>query len=285
MYILQDYDDILEDIITNGFLTTNRTGVDTLTLFGTQGRYKIDEYFPLPTKRKYAYKSIFAELLWMISGSTNVNDLEKMGSKIWTAWRDKSFEEKNGYDDGELGPIYGWQMRNFGGDYNSRHYYSNSGFDQIEFIINELKTNKFSRRIIMNLWNPNDMISFSIRLPCCHYSFQLLVDNNDNLTGILTQRSGDWLPGVSANIFFYSAFLYMIAQQTNLKPYMLIHNTANSHVYVDQIDGAKEYLQRQEISSPKLVLNKAKDIFSYTLDDFNIIDYNPLPKIKIPVAV
>jgi len=285
MYILNDYDAGLKNIIDNGISKPNRTGIDTLSLFGLQGRYRINEYFPLPTKRKYAYKSIFAELLWMISGSTNVNDLEKMGSKIWTAWRDSEFEKKNGYADGELGPIYGWQFRHFGGFYLYRNSNINNGFDQIKFVIEELKSNKFSRRILINLWNPIDMMGTMVKLPCCHYSFQLLVDNNDNLTGILNQRSGDWLPGVSANIFFYSAFLYMIAQQTGLKPYELIHNVADSHVYVDQIDAAKEYLSRKEIDSPKLILNKAEDIFSYKLEDFKIIDYKPLPKIIVPVAV
>ena len=285
MYILNDYDAGLKNIIENGVRKPNRTGIDTLSLFGLQGRYKIDNNFPLPTKRKYAYKSIFAELLWMISGSTDVNELEKMGSKIWTAWRDPEFEKKNGYSDGELGPIYGWQFRHFGGFYLYRNSNINNGFDQIKFIIEELKSNKFSRRILINLWNPIDMTSTMVKLPCCHYSFQLLVDNNDNLTGILSQRSGDWLPGVSANIFFYSAFLYMIAQQTGLKPYELIHNVADAHVYVDQIDAAKEYLDREEVSSPKLILNKAEDIFSYKLEDFKIIDYNPLSKIIVPVAV
>jgi thymidylate synthase len=285
MYILQDYDDALENILKNGFRTTNRTGIDTLTLFGLQTRYKIDEFFPIPTKRKYVYKSIFAELLWMLSGSTNVNDLEKLGSKIWTAWRDKEFEKRNGYADGELGAVYGFQMRNFGGDYNLRNQDIDNGFDQIAFLVNELKSNKFSRRILLNLWNPKDMVSDKVRLPCCHFNLQLLVDNNDNLTGILTQRSGDFLPGCSANIFFYSALIYMLAQQTNLKPCELIYNVGNAHVYVDQLDAANEYLTRPKVDSPKLILNKAQDIFSYTLDDFSVINYNPLAKIKIPVAV
>lgn len=278
-YILQDYDSNLEKIISQGIQKPNRTGTDTLSLFGLQGRYTIDQYFPLPSRRKYAYKSIFAELLWMISGSTNVNDLENMGSKIWTAWRDKDFEIRNNYQDGDLGPIYGHSFRNFGGPYKG------SGFDQISYVISELKTNKYSRRALINLWDPSVMTTDKVKLPTCHYSFQLLVGENDQLTGVLTQRSGDWLPGVSANIFFYSAFLYMIAQQTNLKPYQLIHNVADAHLYVDQIDAAKEYLSRPIIDSPKLILNKKPDIFSYTLDDFQIIDYNPGPSIKIPVAV
>ena len=286
MYILQDYDKNLKRILEEGMRKPNRTGVDTLSLFGLQGRYRIDQYFPLPTKRKYAYKSIFAELLWMLSGSTNVKDLEAMGSKIWSAWKDQKFEEANQYQEGELGPIYGWQMRHFGGDYNLRHSSSGpGGVDQIAFVVKELQENKYSRRIMINLWNPPDVLFRGVRLPPCHYSFQLLVDDKDRLTGILTQRSGDWLPGVAANIFFYAALIYMLAQQCGLTPYELVHNVSDSHVYLDKISMAQEYLARPEIDAPKLILHPAKDIFSYTLDSFEITGYNPLPSIKIPVAV
>lgn len=283
-YLLKDYDKNLQLILENGIRKPNRTGVETLSLFGLQSRYKIDEHFPLPTKRKYAYRSIFAELLWMLSGSTNVNDLEKMGSKIWSAWRNPEFEKKNGYSDGEFGPIYGWQFRHFGGDYSLRNSGENNGFDQIKFIVDELRNNKYSRRILINLWNPEEMTSSRVVLPCCHYSFQLLV-NEDQLTGILTQRSGDWLPGISANVFFYSALIYMFAQQTGLKPFELVHNVSDAHLYVNQIEAAKEYLSRPEVDSPKLILKERDSIFDYQLDDFQIIDYNPLPAIKIPVLV
>lgn len=283
MYILKEYDEALVKIINSGILKNNRTGVDTLSLFGLQCRYKIDEYFPIPTKRKYAYKSIFAELLWMLSGSTNVNDLEAMNSKIWSPWKDPEFEKRNGYADGELGPIYGHSFRSFGGDYGPIFGYE--GFDQVSYLIEELRKNKYSRRALINLWDPNVMTTDKVKLPCCHYSFQCLVDDKNRLTGILTQRSGDWLPGVSANIFFYSAFLYMIAQQTSLQPYELIHNIADAHVYVNQLDAASEYLNRPEINSPKFLLNKRQDIFSYKLEDFNVINYNPGEKIILPVAI
>lgn len=282
MYILQDYDKTLDKILTDGVLKPNRTGINTLSIFGTQCRYRIDEYFPIPTKRKAFYKSIFAELLWMLTGSTNVNHLEAMGSKIWSAWKDEVFEKRNGYENGELGPIYGWSFRHFGKDYKKL---DNDGFDQVSYIINELKRDKFSRRALINLWDAKVMTTDKVKLPCCHYAFQVLVDNKDRLTGVLTQRSGDWLPGVSANIFFYSAFLYMIGQQTGYTPYELVHNVADSHIYLNQLDAAKEYLTRSERDAPKLVLNKAKDIFSYQLNDFKIVNYNPGEVIKVPVQV
>lgn len=281
MYILKEYDLALENILNNGIRKPNRTGIDTLSLFGIQTRYKIDQYFPLPTKRKIFYKSIFAELLWMISGSTNINDLEKLGSKIWSAWKDPNFEKLNNYQDGDLGPIYGFSFRNFGGDYKTK----SNGFDQISYLVNELKNNKYSRRALINLWDPNVMTTSKVRLPTCHYSFQICVDNQDRMTGILTQRSNDYPIGSPANIYFYSAFMYMIGQQTNLQPYELVYNSADSHIYVNQVDAVKEYLSRPEVDSPKLNLIQAKDIFSYTLDNFQIVDYKPLSPIKIPVAV
>lgn len=279
-YILKEYDIILEKILNEGVRKTNRTGTDTLSIFGTQCRYRIDKYFPIPTKRKAFYKSIFAELLWMLSGSTNINDLNNLGSKIWDFWRDPEFEKNNKYNDGDLGPIYGHSFRNFGSEYGEK-----KGFDQVSYLINELKTNKYSRRALINLWDPKVMTTNKVKLPTCHYAFQVLIDDQDRLTGILTQRSGDWLPGVSANIYFYSAFLYMIAQQTGYSPFELVHHVADAHVYVDQIDAAYKYLGAVEKDAPILVLNKKNNIFDYSINDFNIEGYDPGPIIKIPVAI
>lgn len=287
-YIMQPYDDALKYIVENGERRSNRTGIDTLSVFGMQTRYRIDEHFPILTKRKMFYKSIFAELLWMLSGSTDVNDLEALGSKIWTAWRDKEFETKHGYADGKLGPIYGWQMRHFGADYSKwRHTFppGEEGFDQVKYVVNELKTNKTSRRIIMNLWNAPDVCSDKVRLPPCHVMFQLSVDNKDRLSGMLTQRSCDKMPGAPANVQFYSAFIYMLAQQCGFIPYEFIHSMGDAHIYVNQLEAVEEYLARPEIPSPKLKLNNPGNIFAYTLNDYEIIDYNPGAVIKVPVAV
>lgn len=300
-YLMQPYDDALQYILDHGELRLNRTNVDTLSIFGMQMRYRIDEYFPFPTKRKLFPKAIWAELLWMLSGSTNVNDLEALGSKIWTAWKDPEFEKRNGYSPGELGAIYGWSMRNFGAKYEpvTRYYDYNTaadyvidpprepgrGFDQISYIVNELKNNKRSRRILMNLWDPNVATTDKVKLPPCHVMYQFNVDNQDRLSCMLSQRSGDMPAGIWANVCFTSTLTYMLAQQCDLKPYEVVHSIADSHIYVDQVDAVKEYLSRPEVPSPKLKLNKAKDIFSYQLSDFELVDYNPLPSIKVPVAV
>jgi len=289
-YLMTPYDSALSDILKNGEVRENRTGVNTRALFGYQMRFDISERFPILTKRKMFPKSVFAELLWILSGSTNVNDLEAMGSKIWSAWRDKDFESRNGYEDGELGPAYGWSLRSFGKHYpNKKHLLSEypeyQGFDQLLYVVNELKNNKNSRRILFSYWDPQVMTTDKVKLPSCHLLFQLNVDSKDRLSGMLYQRSCDMGCGAPANIQFYSALIYLLAQQCGYLPNEFIHAIADCHVYENQSSAVEEYLIRDPIDSPKLVINKAKDIESYSLEDFQLIDYFPAPHIKMPVAV
>lgn len=296
MYTLQPYDDLLAFILKNGVIKDNRTGIQTLSVFGTQARYRIDTHFPVLTKRKMYPSSIFKELLWILSGSTNVKDLEAMGSKIWSAWRDEKFEQDNDYMEGDLGPIYGHQLRHFGLGYNRGTYLDakgnkkylvpyQGGVDQISYVLNELKTNKSSRRILFSYWNPIHVSKGAMRLPPCHMTCIFNVDSNDNLSALLLSRSGDFPIGVPANIQFYSALLYMIGQQLDLNPYELIHTCADSHIYLNQVDAVEEYLSRAVIDSPILKLNKAANIFSYKPEDFVLENYNPAGPIKMEVAV
>lgn len=304
-YTMRPYDDALRFILKNGERRRNRTGVDTLSVFSLTATYRIDEFFPLVTKRKISYKSAFAELLWMLSGSTNNDDLIKLGCNFWTPWVDvknpenKEFYERTGFPNGYLGPVYGWQMRHFGGNYRewlaASHEKENLGmrvtedeemdlgFDQIKWLVNEIKTNPHSRRLIVSLWNPKDM--HMMRLPPCHYAHHVDIDNEGRMSLLLSQRSCDCPTGVIFNICFYSALCHMLAQQTGYKPYKFIHHMEDSHIYVNQIEQVEEYLSRPETDSPRLSLNKARDIFSYQVEDFEIVDYNPQPAIKIPVAV
>lgn len=319
MYILEDYDNALKQIIKKGVRKVNRTGVDTIAVFGIQSRYRIDEHFPILTGRKVWPKSIFAELLWFLSGSTNNKDLQALGANIWTPWVDAEFEKKHGYAEGSFGPVYGFQLRHFGGYYGNgiggrndsdRNYmtlddasrldldrnllpwktieygkidaYGYGGFDQLANMVNRLKTNPDCRRNLFSLWNPAQVDE--MRLPPCHYTFQVFV-HDGKLSGLLTQRSCDFPIGIPANIQFYSALIYMLAQQCGYEPYEFVHSTVDSHIYVNQIEAVEEYLARPKSDSPKLKLNQAKDIYSYSLDDFELVDYNPLPKIEIPVAV
>jgi thymidylate synthase len=306
MYVLQAYDDALRQIISKGVRKVNRTGVDTIACFGIQSRYPIAENFPVLTGRKVWPKSIFAELLWFISGSTNNNDLNALNSKIWDSWVDPAFEAKHGYAPGSFGPVYGFQLRHFGGwygngiggdvgstedhvltptgshDFVKENIYGKGGFDQLANMVNRLKTNPDCRRNLFSLWNPAQVDK--MKLPPCHYTFQVFVHEN-KLSGLLTQRSCDFPIGVPANIQFYSALIYMLAQQCGLQPFEFIHSTVDAHIYVNQIDAVEEYLARYKPDSPKLKLNQAPDIFSYKPEDFELVDYNPLSKIEIPVAV
>jgi thymidylate synthase len=290
MYLLNDYDESLKRILKEGVRKKNRTGIDCLTLFCMQARYRIDEYFPLLTKRKMG-TNCFGELLWFVSGSTNNKDLQKNGVEYWTPWVDPNFEKKHGYAEGSLGPVYGFQLRHFNGYYGNgntiqkhlgENIYGRGGSDQLLWMVDQLKTNPDSRRNLFSLWNP--MQNDFMRLPPCHYTFQVFV-HEDKLSGVLTQRSCDFPVGVPYDIAIYSGLIYMLAQQTGYYPYEFVHHTIDSHIYVNQIEAVEEYLSRPEIDCPKLNLKKAKDIDSYSIADFEIIDYNPGSTIKIPVAV
>lgn len=333
-YIMGPYDDALRLILKQGVRKQNRTGVDSLSVFGIQTRYDISEYFPILTGRKVWPKAIFAELLWILSGSTNNNDLETLGSKIWSPWVDPEFEKKHGYESGSFGPTYGFQLRHFGASYKEvcdqknrikklekeykvayekdmetepwntpswdhtcipdyialhdrlhwakEHLIKIGGFDQLKHMVNTLKNDPNSRRNLFSLWNPAEM--GKMRLPACAWSLQVSVDG-DKLSGLLTQRSGDYPVGIPANILSYSALIYMLAQQCNLRPDELVHNVADAHIYENQIEAVEEYLARPKRDSPKFILKNAPSIFEYTMDCFEVIDYNPLESIKIPVAV
>lgn len=295
---MQQYDETLKRILDKGVWKQNRTGVRTKALFGVQSRYRIDEYFPILTGRKVWPRAIWAELLWMISGSTNNKDLQALGSNIWTPWVSEEFEKKHGYVSGALGPVYGFNLRHFGGEYGDgspefylwhedtgQRYkvkYGENGFDQLSYVVDLLKNDPNSRRILFSLWNPAAL--GKMRLPPCHYTMQFFVCEG-KLSGMLTQRSCDWGVGIPANIQFYSTLIYMLGQQCGLQPHEFVHSTVDSHIYEDQIPAIEEYLARPKPDSPKLVLHPAKDMDSYTTDSFELVGYEPLPAIKIPVAV
>ncbi len=300
MYIMDPYDDALRFILKHGIRKSNRTGVDTIGLNGLTNTYPLDAYqhFPFCSRRQLYPKSMFAELLWFLSGSTNNQDLINLGAKFWSKWCDindpKYVEWKEKYHmfDDEFGPIYGFQLRHFGANYRAVQFARRNkldvfsggfGFDQLAWMMNELKTNPSSRRILFNLWNPNDVPM--MRLPPCHYTYQVIVDGQNRLSGIMTQRSCDFPVGVPVNIAFYSALTLMLAQQAGLEPREFIHETHDSHIYVNQIEAVEQYLASPITDSPRLEIRKAPDIFSYQMSDFNLVGYEPGPKIDVPVAV
>lgn len=312
MYLLKPYDDALQEILESGVSRTNkRTGIKTISVFGMMKRYRLDTpYFPIVTRRKMWPKAVFSELVWFLSGSTSNKDLKKLGCNFWTPWVDHEFEKKHGFAEECFGPVYGFQLRHFGGYYGNgageaslndkqqaaivgpeceqdvrgfQYKYGAGGFDQLKWVVDRIKQDHSCRRTLWTLWNPQDVDK--MRLPPCHMLYQVLVDDDRNLTGIMYQRSCDFPVGVPANIQFYSALTIMIAQQADCKSAEFVHVTADSHIYEDQIEAVKRYLASDIIDSPKLEIKKAKDIFSYTPDDFVISDYKCGPKIEIPVAV
>jgi thymidylate synthase len=226
--------------------------------------------------------------------------LQKLGADFWTPWVNDDFERRNGYAEGSLGPIYGFQLRHFGGAYGNGiggmtgsqsnitpnnvapNYYGTGGFDQLKEMVNLLRLEPDSRRNLFSLWNPQQI--GKMRIPPCHYTFQVYTEG-DKLSGVLTQRSCDFPVGVPYNIAFYSALIYMLATETGYLPNEFVHHTIDSHIYVDQIPAVEEYLSRPERSCPKLTVKKAKNIDSYSMEDFELTDYNPDEVIKIPVAV
>lgn len=289
MYLMKPYDDALREILENGVSRTNkRTKIKTLSVFGMLNRYKLDtEFFPIVTRRKVWPKSVFSELIWFLSGSTSNKDLKNLGCNFWTPWVDHDFEKKHGFDEETFGPVYGFQLRHFGGNYNkgvhNSMHYGFGGFDQLKWVVERIKEDHSCRRTLWTLWNPQDVDK--MRLPPCHMMFQVLVDDDRKLTGILYQRSCDFPIGVPANIQFYSALTIMLSQQTNCTPYEFVHITADSHIYENQIEGVKKYLDSPLIDSPKLCIEKASDIFSYKPESFCIKELASGPKIEIPVAV
>lgn len=302
-YSIQPYDEALWTILDEGTIKSNkRTGIKTKYLPGICSRYDLTKSFPLVTRRKIWPKSIWAELLWFISGSTNNNDLNALGAKIWNPWVDEEFEKKHGYAPGSFGPVYGFQLRHFGGYYGNgiggvnpldefpygkpedgENVYGSGGFDQLDWMVNRLKEDSSCRRILFSLWNPKD--TNRMKLPPCHYTYQVMVDDNGDMTGSLTQRSCDFPIGVPANIQFYSALTMMLAQQTGFNAVEFVHYTVDSHIYWDQLEAIEQYLALPTFDCPTLTINKAKDIYSYTVEDFQLSEYESGPKLEIPVAV
>jgi thymidylate synthase len=257
--------------------------------------------------------SVFGELLWFLSGSTSNEDLEKLGCKFWRPWVDDNFTTKNGFAPNTLGPVYGFQLRHFGGyygngiggkaatesDYSLSNFYDlqtgeitevvkhnsygSGGFDQLKWVVNRIKEDYSCRRTLWSLWNPQDV--GKMRLPPCHMMAQILVDDERRLSLIMYQRSGDEPLGIPANVLFYSTLAVMIAQQTDCIPYEFIHMVGDAHIYEDQIEAVEKYLALPQTESPKLEIKKAKDIFSYCPEDFIVTEFNPGPRIEIPVAV
>ena len=259
---LKTYLDLIQQILDHGAEKTDRTNTGTISLFGLQARYDLREGFPLLTTKKVLFSAVVRELLWFLKGSTNINDDLTQHTPIWDAWADEN---------GDLGPIYGYQWRNWGG----------KGIDQIAKAIEMVKTQPDSRRIIVSAWNVGDLDQ--MKLPPCHAFFQLYtVDGHLDLQ--LYQRSADMALGVPFNIASYSLLLMMIAQECNLTPRFFIHTLGDAHVYSNHLEGLQKQLVRTPKALPKVTIAD-KPFDELTFEDIQLHDYDYHPFIRFPVAV
>ena len=269
---MKQYLDILNRILTEGTQKGDRTGTGTISIFGTQSRYNLADGFPLLTTKKLHLKSIIYELLWFLQGDTNVKYLQEHGVRIWNEWADEN---------GELGPVYGHQWRSWPD-------YVGGTIDQIQYVVDQLKNNPDSRRMIVSAWNVAEVNKMA--LPPCHTIFQFytapLPDGRRRLSLQLYQRSADTFLGVPFNIASYALLLQMMAQVCDMVPGDFIHTTGDTHLYLNHIEQAKLQLTREPRPLPTMKINPdVKSIFDFQFEDFELEGYNPWPHIKAEVSV
>lgn len=264
---MKQYLDLLNRILTEGTQKSDRTGTGTISVFGHQMRFDLADGFPLLTTKKLHLKSIIYELLWFLRGDTNIAYLKDHGVSIWDEWADEN---------GDLGPVYGHQWRSWPD-------YKGGTIDQIANVVEQIKHNPDSRRMIVSAWNVAEVDTMA--LPPCHSLFQFYVANG-RLSLQLYQRSADTFLGVPFNIASYALLLQMMAQVTGLEAGEFVHTTGDTHLYLNHIEQAKLQLTRTPRPLPKMKINPdVKDIFSFRYEDFELQDYNPWPHIKAAVSV
>jgi thymidylate synthase len=262
-----EYQNLLRLVLEQGRARGDRTGTGTLSVFGAQARFDLRQGFPLLTTKKLHLKSIIHELLWFLRGETNIRSLQQAGVTIWNEWADEQ---------GNLGRVYGAQWRDWRGP-NDEHV------DQIDRVIEQIKTNPDSRRLIVTAWNPAEVDTMA--LPPCHALFQFHVQD-DALSCQLYQRSADLFLGVPFNIASYALLTMMVAQIAGLTSGEFIHTFADLHLYRNHLEQAKEQLARTPRPVPRMELNPAvKNIHGFRYEDFALVGYNPYPAIKAPIAV
>ncbi len=301
---MQAYHELLHQLLTRGKQRADRTGVGTLGLFGYQMRFDLSEGFPLMTTKRVSFKAIAHELLWFLKGDTNIRYLVQQGVNIWNEWPYQHWLQAQGLEGaypkyseawqakmqtfvdsvredadfaaawGELGPVYGRQWRNF------------AGIDQISQLISDIKTQPYSRRLIVTAWNPADIPMMILSgLPPCHALFQFYVSEG-RLSCQLYQRSADVFLGVPFNIASYALLTAMIAQVCDLEAGEFVHTFGDVHLYLNHQEQARLQLSREPRALPQLVLNPAvKDIFAFTYEDIQLQGYDPYPSIRAPIAV
>jgi thymidylate synthase len=264
---MKQYLDLMQHVLDHGVEKSDRTGTGTKSVFGYQMRFDLSEGFPLVTTKKCHLRSIIHELLWFLQGDTNIEYLKENGVRIWDEWADKN---------GNLGPVYGYQWRSWPSA-------SGKHVDQITQLVDQIKSNPDSRRLIVSAWNVGDIENMA--LPPCHAFFQFYVANG-KLSCQLYQRSADIFLGVPFNISSYALMTIMIAQVCDLELGDFIHTFGDAHIYSNHFEQANLQLSRETRTLPTMKINpKIKNIFNFKFEDFELTDYNPHPHIKAPVAI
>lgn len=277
---MKTYLDALKYVLENGEVRSDRTGVGTIGVFGMQQRYDLSKSFPAVTTKRLAFKACLSELLWFIEGSSDEHRLREIlhggdapkKTTIWTANAEADYWKPKARYPGDLGRVYGVQWRDFG------------GVDQLAELIRGIKEDPYSRRHILTAWNPGELDQMA--LPPCHCFAQFYVSQDNRLSCQMYQRSCDMFLGVPFNIASYSILTHMIAQVCGLEVGEFVHVLGDAHVYSDHVEQVKEQLKREPLPAPTLWINpEVKDIEKFTMDDFRLDDYNPMPSIKAPMAV
>ena len=264
---MKQYLNLLRHIRENGTMKSDRTGTGTQSVFGHQMRFDLSEGFPLLTTKKLHLKSIIYELLWFIAGDTNVKYLQEHGVRIWNEWADEN---------GDLGPVYGHQWRSWPAP-------DGRTIDQLSNVINQIKNTPDSRRMIVSAWNVAEVDKMA--LPPCHTMFQFYVADG-KLSCQLYQRSADVFLGVPFNIASYALFTMMIAKVCGYELGDFVHTLGDTHIYLNHFEQVKTQLERQPRKLPKMLIHgEQKDIFSFKYEDFELVEYDPYPTIKAPIAV
>lgn len=272
------YFNLLKLVSEKGKFKGDRTGTGTYSVFGAQARYDLQEGFPLLTTKKLHLKSIIYELLWFLNGRTDVKWLQERGVSIWNEWATAEQCAKFGRQEGDLGPVYGHQWRHFGANKDNPN-----GYDQVSWLLQEIKKNPNSRRLIITGWNPIEQ--GQVALPPCHTLFQFYVQEG-KLSCQLYQRSADLFLGVPFNISSYALLTMMVAQVCNLQLGEFIHTFGDLHIYSNHLEQVKLQLSREPRALPTMKINPVvKDLFEFRFEDFELVGYDPHPSIKAPIAV
>lgn len=286
-YILRGFDENLAKIMDEGYDMQDRTGTGCRYLPGITTTIDISKRVPIPTKRATKWKAMLAEYLWFLTGSDRIDDLrKKFGSKVWDSWQKSEWAKSKQLEEDSIGYGYGPNLVRYGENISDSLDWTSQGFNQVDHVVNLLKTNPNSRRILWSFFRPDKQGPENVVLDPCHLIYQWIPEPDRKLSCVVYIRSNDMFVGaLSTNLQGATFYTYMLSQICGFTPSKLIVMSAHAHIYKDHFPFLEEYLSRTEVDSPVLHLNKKDSMYDYTLSDFELSEYNPLERMKIPISV